>query len=188
MILKVSQNIFYDGPVNLYRNLVCQDYQSVNSQILSFVQDKGIDHSQVFWNPVDTKIFLQACPLFLTWTMQQRVMIDSVSVTVGNNESPLRPHVDTPPAKFKLSWPIANSDMTWNRWFEIVVSDPDVEINSLGGLAYNDIRQLREIGRRKVDSPALINASIPHDVWYESPGVFPRLGLQCKLLREPQEL
>jgi len=152
------------------------------------VQDQHIHRKEKFWNPVDPKVFFRACPLFFRWTVQQNIILDGVSVTVGNNLRPLRPHVDTPPARYKLSWPIANSDMTWNRWFEVIAPDPDVEINELGGLAYNNLDQLREIGRRRVDSPALIDAGIPHDVWYEQSAPFPRLGLQCKLIKEPQTL
>lgn len=174
--------------MSLYKDVECQNYHAINEQILAFVKDQGIDSSSTFWNAVDIKIFLRACPLFFKWTMQHNLMLDGVAVTVGKSERPVRPHVDTPPARFKLSWPIANSDMTWNRWFEVIVPDPDVEINELGGLAYNNLDHLREIDRRRVDRPGLIDAGIPHDIFYEKPGLFPRLGLQCKLRQEPDTL
>lgn len=174
--------------MNLYRDIPCDHYDMVNEEILDFIQRAEIHKSQEFWNPVDLKTFFRACPGFFKWAAKQGLMIESIAITVGNNECPLRPHVDTPPARFKLSWPIANSNTTWNRWFEPIGPDPDVEVNELGGLSYNNINDLREIDRRRVDRPGIIDASVPHDIWYESPGVFPRLGMQCKLRKEPESL
>lgn len=174
--------------MNLYRDLPCVDYDVVNTQMLDFILSTGISESPTFWNPVDIKLFFRSCPNFFRWAAHQELMIESVAITVGRSERPLRPHRDTPPARYKLSWPIANSDMTWNRWFAVNVEHPDVEINELGGLSYNDINDLKEIGRRRVDRPGIIDAGVPHDVWYESPGRFPRLGLQCKLRKEPESL
>jgi hypothetical protein len=60
-----------------------------------------------------------------------------------------------------------------------------VSIDHFGGKQYLDITQLQEIDRMRVDAPAIINVGIPHDVWFEENSQFPRLGLQCQLLKEP---
>jgi len=94
-------------------------------------------------------------------------------------------HIDTPPAVNKLSWPILNTKNTYNRWFAAKSSLVSIKINELGGQSYLNAHELEEIGRMEVVDPCIINAGIPHDVWFTEPAVFPRIGLQCMLFQEP---
>lgn len=78
-----------------------------------------------------------------------------------------------------------NTTGTFNRWFKSRVENPTVHINELGGKSYTDITELEEIGRMEVLYPCIINAGIPHDVYFADSDRFPRVGLQCMLFQEP---
>ena len=61
-------------------------------------------------------------------------------------------------------------------------------VNSWGGRIYPDRSQLSEIHRRQVTAPALIDAGIIHDVTAGESAQWPRIGLQCQLFKEPEQL
>lgn len=175
--------------MNYFQELDCKDYNSINKEILQYIEQLGlVDRTEVFWNPLNTSAMLKSTPSFLNWTNKHNLKLYSVVLTVARNEYPVRIHTDTPPARFKLSWPILNTSNSFNRWFKVISLHPKTEINSLGGTVYTDIRDLQEICRRRVDFPAIIDAGIPHDVIFEGDVVYPRLGLQCQLFKEPTTL
>jgi hypothetical protein len=175
--------------VNYFQELICEDYISINSEILDYVNRLDIvEQSTVFWNPLNVTDMMKFAPSFLKWTCEQKLKIYSVALTIGKNNYPVRIHVDTPPARFKLSWPILNSDNSFNRWFKVISADPKIEKNPLGGTVYTNISDLQEICRRRVNFPAIIDAGTPHDVVFEGEIIMPRLGLQCQLLMEPRSL
>ena len=172
-----------------FKVIDCNHYQEINAEILQYVQTHfDISAAPDFWNPLSTVDFLHHTPLFVQWCKQHNVLIKSLALTVGTHPNCCGPHIDTPPAKIKLSWPICNTQTTYNRWFKELVDHCTVDINHWGGTIYKDMAQLQEIHRKKVNSPMLINAGIPHDVWFEDTSVYPRLGLQCQLLKEPDSL
>jgi hypothetical protein len=169
-----------------YKKLPCDNYNDINQQIYNYVLSTGlIDSSTQFWNPISAKDLLLAAPLFQTWLAALKLMLHSAAVTIGRNTDCCSIHTDTPPAVNKLSWPIHNTRGTYNRWFTPCVETPTVKINQLGGSAYIDPAQLIQIDRMEVIEPSIINAGIPHDVWFDSTAVFPRIGLQCQLIKEP---
>lgn len=172
----------------LYKKLSCENYTEINQQILQFVESKNLHTAtEEFWNPVDALEFVKSVPLFNDWLRQHNLKLHTVAVTVGNKVNCCPIHTDTPPAVNKLSWPVLNTNNTFNRWFQSRVDTPTVVVNSLGGQSYIDINELEQIGEMEVAEPCIINAGIPHDVWFPDPAqaVFPRLGLQCKILPEP---
>lgn len=175
--------------MNYYKELSCDNYEEINQEILTYVltvvDTNNVNH---FWNPVPVLGFVKNTPLFQTWLTQQDLKIKALALTVGTHPHCCGPHVDTPPAVYKLSWPIQHTETTWNRWFQELVDRCDVETNHLGGRQYNNMDQLKEIDRKQVDHPMLIYAGIPHDVWFEEGSKFPRLGLQCQLIKEPKQL
>ena len=176
--------------MNLYRELSCDDYQEINKEILDHVDGIGlIDTTEVFWNPVSTVDFLKATPLFKNWAVKNKLLIRSIAVTIGKDIECCGPHIDTPPARYKLSWPVLNADQSFNRWFRVKVPDPKTVINGYNGLAYSNIEDLEEIDRRILTSPAIIDAGVPHDVQFlTSQPIFPRVVLQCQLFNEPELL
>jgi hypothetical protein len=170
----------------LYRKLECNDLDKINQEILAHIS--GLEFTGTkFWNPIDTIKFIQATPMFVMWCKQNDLMIKTVSVTQGLFASCCGPHKDTPPCRFKLSWPVLNTQHTWNRWFR-APSNALIEINELGGTTYLDPTQLQEIDRMQVDQPALITVDVPHDVWFDPRTEYPRYGLQCQLFSEPDHL
>lgn len=173
--------------MNYYKKLVCDNYTEINKEILKYVVTV-VDIQKVtsFWNSMPVFNFVQSTPLFQTWLKAQKLQIKAIALTVGTEINCCGPHQDTPPARFKLSWPILNTETTFNRFFAL--EDSNTEINSLGGITFLDPNQLKEIDRMRVDSPALIDAQQPHDVWFEPKSKFPRLGLQCQLMKEPEHL
>ena len=172
--------------MNCYKKLTCVNYQEINQEILTYVMTVlDVDNVSSFWNPVPVVDFVRATPLFQTWLKAQNLQIKALAVTVGTHKDCCGPHQDTPPAKFKLSWPMRNTETTCNRWFRELNNSCTVTINHFGGKQYLDSTQLQEIDRMRVDAPAIINVGIPHDVWFEENSQFPRLGLQCQLLKEP---
>lgn len=172
--------------MQLFKHLECENYQEINQQILDFVTKKNlINTSRQFWNPVPAIEFLQSVTLFHPWLIQHGLRLHSVAVTIGKTLNCCGIHTDTPPAVNKLSWPVLNTQGTFNRWFRPVVDNPQVQINELGGKCYIDMMELEEIGRMEVVQPCIINAGIPHDVWIQEPAKFPRIGLQCMLFQEP---
>jgi hypothetical protein len=171
-----------------YKKLACKNYNEINQQILKYVESKNLHvTSKCFWNPVDALEFVKSVPLFYAWLRQHNLKLHTVAVTVGNNVNCCGIHIDTPPAVNKLSWPVMNTKNTFNRWFRSRVDAPQTYDNLLGGRSYLDTNELEQIGQMEVIDPCVINAGIPHDVWFPDPdlAVFPRLGLQCKILPEP---
>lgn len=174
--------------MNYYKKLSCNNYNEINEEILKYVLlVLDVDNPTAFWNAVPAVDFVRATPLFQTWLKEQNLQIKALAVTVGTHTNCCGPHQDTPPARFKLSWPIRNSETTFNRFFKSS-DNCKTEINHLGGTTYPDLNELKEIDRMRVDSPALIDAQQPHDVWFEPDSKFPRLGLQCQLMKEPKQL
>lgn len=172
--------------MKLYKYLQCDNYQEINQQILNFVNEtKLIESSKHFWNPISAVDFLKSNPLFYYWMNQQQLKLHSLAVTIGRTLDCCSIHTDTPPAVNKLSWPVLNTQGTFNRWFRPTVENVKVQINPLGGTCYINIDELEEIGRMEVVRPCIINAGIPHDVWIQEPAQFPRIGLQCMLFQEP---
>jgi hypothetical protein len=171
---------------NLYKKLNCGNLRQINQEIMAYVDSKKFDGSE-FWNPVDMREFMQATPQFTVWWLDNQLAIKNVAVTFAIDSNCCEPHTDTPPSIYKLSWPVLNTEHTWNRWFK---PNPECgfEINTLGGTSYLDMNQLEEIDRMQVDSPAIIATGVPHDVWFDSNAVYPRIGLQCQLFLEPQSL
>lgn len=172
--------------MQLYKHLDCDNYQEINEQIKTFIDQQNlVESTNVFWNPVDVKDFVKKNPLFLAWLNQHKFLLHSLAVTVGKDFNCCSIHVDTPPAVNKLSWPVLNTQGTYNRWYKYKVDDPKIHINHLGGKSYLDPNELEEIGRMEVTRPCIINAGIPHDVLIMDPAIFPRIGLQCMLFLEP---
>lgn len=175
--------------MTFFKRISCNNYQEINAEILNYINSIGlIDQTKEFWNSINIIDLFRASPLFLQWTRENNLRLQSVAVTVAKNVNPLRIHCDTPPARYKLSWPVLNTENTYNRWYQHAVLVPQTEINSLGGTAYLNPSELKEIGRMHVNQPSIIDAGIPHDVMFESPIVFPRVGLQCQLINEPISL
>jgi hypothetical protein len=170
----------------LYKKLTCDNLARINEEIHSYIQTLELDHD-AFWNPVDAVAFMKNTPLFQYWLLKNGLPIRRLAVTVGTHDRCCEPHTDTPPSIYKLSWPVLNTEHTWNRWFK---PDPECgfEINALGGTSYLDMDRLEEIDRMRVDSPAIIATGVPHDVWFEPNAVYPRFGLQCQLFSEPRSL
>jgi hypothetical protein len=172
--------------IKFFKKLSCNNYVNINEQIFDYIKSTGlIETSSEFWNFLDTLEFVKATPLLQEWLALHQLKIRSLAVTIGRNPSCCSVHVDTPPAVNKLSWPVSNTKHTFNRWFQELVPNCDVKINQLGGKSYLNTAQLEEIARSEVDEPSIINAGIPHDVWCDDQAVFPRIGLQCMLFREP---
>lgn len=170
----------------LYKKLTCENLAQINQQILTYIDTLDLDH-EAFWNPVDALTFMKHVPLFQYWLLKNGLPVKRLAVTVGTHVRCCEPHTDTPPSRYKLSWPVLNTEHTWNRWFQ---ARPDCQslINALGGTSYLEMDKLEEIDRMRVDSPAMIATGVPHDVWFEPEAVYPRIGLQCQLFKEPSSL
>jgi len=171
-----------------FKEISCQDYEKINNEIYLWISSQPLlMNSKNFWNPVSVIELLQSTPLFLSWLKNVNLEIKNVAVTIARDTHACGAHTDTPPARYKLSWPVLNCQGSFNRWFKII-DDPIAEVNHLGGTSYHDYNTLEEIDRREVIAPALIDAGIPHDVWFSKNARYPRIGLQCQLLKEPSEL
>lgn len=173
--------------MNFYQKLQCNDYNKINEQIISYVQGLDFYHSTTsFWNPVDVVDLLKSAPLFYQWLVESNLKIKSVAVTIGHQINCCGVHIDSPPARYKLSWPILNHLDSYNTWYQEVVKNCNTKINNWGGIQYLDINELAPIKRAFTDSPMLIDAGIPHDVQFATSNpVWPRVGLQCHLINEP---
>ena len=173
----------------LYKNLKCDNFAEINQQILDFIAEQNIvEQSKGFWNDISVTQMLGKCPLFFTWARSHDLKISAIGITVLRKMDQLpRPHVDSAPARFKLSWPVLNTSNTYNSWYETTMH-AKFEINDLNGKAFIDRNELTEIARRRVDQPGLIDAGIPHDIGFIGDPMLPRIGLQCKLFNEPTKL
>jgi hypothetical protein len=174
----------------LYRDVPCENFENINNEILKYLENSNVvEQSTNFWNPLNIKEMLVACPLFMSWARLNNFKIHSVAAAICKDINQLpRPHTDTPPARFKLSWPVLNYSNTCNRWFKDPTGHADKVINPLGGISYTDKSQLIIIDQRPTTSPGLIDAGTPHDVLYLSEPVFPRVVLQVQLYNEPSAL
>ena len=175
--------------MKLFKSLPCENYIEINNQIKKYIDSTGIvKTTSEFWNNLPTVEFVKATPLFREWMNLQGLKLHSLALTVGKDAGCCSMHTDTPPAKFKLSWPIQNTAHTYNRWFRPMVKNPDATINLLGGTTFTKSTQFEEIERMEVTWPCIIYAGIPHDVWADETAQWPRLGLQCMLFNEPERL
>lgn len=168
--------------MNLFKKIPCENYKSINKQIINWINTTDLVYSRNFWNPIDVKHFLKQCPLFLSWTRENNIPVKTIAVTVGSTVDCCGPHTDAEPARFKLSWPILNTGNTYNRWYNIIDATK-FKINNLDGICY-EYSNLKEICRTEVVDPMIIDAGTVHDVLVEHDN-FPRLGLQCQLIKEP---
>lgn len=172
-----------------WRLLDCPKYEEINSEIQNYIHDIGlIEKTESFWNPIEVVKFVTSCPKFKNYLVKQNLLIKSLAVTVGKNKNCCGPHIDSPPARFKLSWPIENTRDTYTRWFEPLTDNPSIVINDLGGTSFQNFDELREISRLETLRPSIIDAGIPHDVYIGPGAVLPRIGLQCQLIKEPESL
>lgn len=171
--------------MKLYKQFVCADLDEINLEILSYINTLELGSS--FWNPTDVVAFVRANPKFKQWILDHDLAIKSVAITQGLDPNCCGPHTDTPPSVYKLSWPVLNTEKTFNRWY-IASCDCPTKVNDFGGVNYLNSDQLIEIDRMRVDAPAIIATGVPHDVWCEPGAKFPRLGLQCQLFMEPTSL
>jgi hypothetical protein len=175
--------------MKLFKSLPCNNYTEINNQIKEYINATGIvETTTEFWNALPTVDFVKATPLFREWMSLQGLRLHSLALTVGREAGCCNIHTDTPPAKFKLSWPIQNTIHTYNRWFRPLVENPSASTNLLGGTIFTNSNQLEEIERMELVSPCIIHARVPHDVWANEQAQWPRLGLQCVLFNEPKEL
>lgn len=172
--------------VALYKKLTCHNLAEINQQILGYIKTLEFE-SNVFWNTVSTADFIRNTSLLAEWLIHNHIPVMSIAVTQGTHVDCCGPHTDTPPSRVKLSWPVLNTEHTWNRWYQPLPSARK-QVNHLGGISYLDHDSLIEIDRMRVDGPALIATDVPHDVWFEPNAQFPRLGLQCQLFKEPEGL
>lgn len=119
----------------------------------------------------------------------QKVASSSIAVTVAQNpDKCCLPHIDTPPARYKLSWPVLNYTDTYNCWYETTSNSTTSFTADLGGKMFIDRSHLKEIYRREVSTPAIIDAGVIHDVISGPQAKWPRLVLQCQLFKEPDHL
>lgn len=175
--------------MNYYKILPCDEYEQINQGIWRWIKSQGfVDTTKEFWNPVDYQDFLKQNPRFVRWALDLNLKIKSIAVTVAKKDDCCPTHIDTPPARFKLSWPIANTQNTYTRWLVPTVSDPSKNVNKLGGTHFYDYTQFQEVSRLESVVPAIIDAGVPHDVVIGPEAVFPRVGLQCQLYNEPENL
>lgn len=174
----------------LYKDIPCDNFEIINNEILKYLWWlDAVEQSANFWNPLNTKEMLVACPLFMSCMRLNNFKIYSIAITICKDLNQLPgPHIDTPPARFKLSWPVLNYSNSCNRWFRDPTGNADKVINPLGGISYTDKSQLITIDQRLTTSPGLINVETPHDVFYLSEPVFPRLVLQVQLYNEPRTI
>jgi hypothetical protein len=169
-----------------YKKLICNNYNDINQQVIDFINHHDLSNrKEQFWNPIIVTEFVRATPLLQQWLLDLDLRIKTVAVTVGHDIKCCGAHVDTPPAIYKLSWPVANTQHSFNRWFREINNNCTVCTNELGGRIYLDYNDLEEVDRMRVDGPAIINVGQPHDVWFEDGSQFPRIGLQCQFLKEP---
>lgn len=176
--------------MNCYRTLRCDNYDNINQQIKDYVQSLDFYCSTTsFWNPINVVDLLKSTPLFYQWLVESDLKIKSVAVTIGKQINCCVPHIDTPPARYKLSWPILNTENSYNTWYREIVSQCDTRINRWGGIQYLNINDLEPIKHVFVNEPMIIDAGIPHDVQFitETP-TWPRVSLQCQFVNEPLTL
>lgn len=171
--------------MRLFKRLPCENYNDINQQILNWIDTTNLVHSDNFWNPLEVKEFISSCSLFKDWLVENKILVKTIALTVAKEANCCGPHVDTPPARYKLSWPILNTKNTFNRWYKIK-DESDYTLNHLGGKAYK-LTNLTEIASIEVEHPMIIDAGVVHDVLIKH-NVFPRLGLQCQLFKEPDSL
>jgi hypothetical protein len=169
-----------------YKELECSNFDEINQQVKDYVWSTGIvETTDQFWNALPTIEFIKSTPAFYKWLSGLGLKLHSLALTVGKNNDCCGPHIDTPPAAHKLSWPIQNTENTYNRWFIPAVDNPTYRINFNGGKSFEQ-NELVELARREVTTPCIINASMIHDVWCNDQAQYPRLGLQCMLFEEPE--
>lgn len=175
--------------MNYYKILPCDEYEQINQGIWRWIKSQGfVDTTKEFWNPIDHRDLLKQNPQFMTWALNLNLKLKSIAVTVGKSKDCCGIHTDTPPARFKLNWPVINTKNTYTRWFSPISDNLSKSINELGGTSFYDYTQFQEVARLESVVPSIIDAGVPHDVVIGAEVIFPRVGLQCQLYNESEHL
>ena len=173
----------------LFDRIPCPKYDHINEEIMAWLNNQDLlSQSTEFWNQINVLNLLRSCPGFTDWLQTSGLKIKTLAVTIGRRLDCCGPHIDTPPARYKLSCPVMNTKNTYNRWFVARTENPKVTINKLGGMVYSDYDELQEIQRIEVTRPMLIDAGQIHDVYIVPGSPLPRIGLQGQMFNEPANL
>lgn len=133
-----------------YQILDCDNYQSINEQLLDYVKKytnlitndpgrPGFDKQKTpfqYANFVNAGHFVKENPLMIKWLASYKLILRDVyftlawsPVTKGKDISSCPIHLDKPPVYWKLNWPILNMEQSAIRFFKL--KDPSIDINTL---------------------------------------------------------
>lgn len=194
-----------------YKALPCENYDAINAEILKFLEQHTELLKKVprlYANFIDLKKFISFCPLIVDWAKNLNMRIRDAYFSYckdrGNyygkhGYSPCFIHLDKPPVHWKINWPVLNMENTCVRFFQLKdpkknildlverKGDPNSKDNDVYALGYEEFD---EIGRHdfKKNEPVLMDGLVPHDVGLYDGAIFPRIGIQMMLVKEPVHL
>lgn len=198
-----------------YQVLDCTNYQEINQDLIDYVvrytdlttQCPDYNYCNFLYKfGLDNVHFIKANPKLIHWFESMGLRLRDIYFTLAwTNHSADHPesscpiHLDKPPVRWKLNWPIMNMEKTSIRFY--MPKDPDIDINKLVKrtgdpnsidndnyqLEYKDFLEIERHDFAK-NQPIIMNGSIAHDVGFYQDPVFPRIGMQVMFFKEPIHL
>jgi len=152
-----------------YAAMTCQELPLIQREIMQFLVSEvdvyNISLNKIFsWNFFSPKDALLASPSLQGWFKKSNLMLRDIAVTVCRGPQGLVKHRDAPPVVAKVNIPIANTQGSYNLWW-----DDDDNL----------------IARHEMLTPIAFNASMNHGVEMTEACTYPRIVLSCMFFKEP---
>jgi hypothetical protein len=202
-----------------FKVLECKDYAAIKEELLSYIneftdlltknpfaEDYDQNNPVKYPNFVDTIHFVKHNPKTIAWFKSLKLVMRDVYFTLtwytdedSFTVSPCKLHIDKPPVKWKMNFPVLNMEPTSVRFFKSKDIDLDIQSivrrngnpeskdNDNYGLPYSQF-ELDTLHRFDKNEPIIMNGQIPHDVGVHDAVKYPRIGIQFMFFPEPTHL
>lgn len=202
-----------------FKVIKCKNYTAIRDELLSYANKftniltnnpflENYDQKTPIKYPnfVDVIHFVKYNPITIEWLKSLKLVVRDAYFTLtwyttedAFTVSPCKLHVDKPPVKWKMNFPVLNMEPTSIRFFKpkdanldvqsVVMrhGNPDSKDNDNYQLPYTHF-ELDSIHYFNKNEPIIMNGLIPHDVGVHEDVKYPRVGIQFMFLSEPTHL
>ena len=169
-----------------YAYIDCDYLSSIQSEVLSILDNKNTTEGWNFLNKLD----LKHAPSVIKFCKELKLAVQDFSITVLRDDLEL--HIDALPQVAKINIPVSNTQGWSNVWYGItdkqLESCPPLTVH---GATHEDVSALSlpEIDRiDNLDRIIAFNSRVPHSVLKNTPATLPRIVASLTFINQPMEL
>ena len=169
-----------------YAYIDCDYLSSIQSEVLSILDNKNTTEGWNFLNKLD----LKHAPSVIKFCKELKLAVQDFSITVLRDDLDL--HIDAMPQVAKINIPVSNTQGWSNVWYGItdkqLESCPPLTVH---GATHEDVSALSlpEIDRiDNLDRIIAFNSRVPHSVLKNTPATLPRIVASLTFINQPMEL